>query len=273
MPQISVVVTTFNRKEFLTTTIKSILSQTFMDFELLVVDNYSNYNFNSLINSFNDNRIRAFQNQNNGIIAVNRNNGIKRSKGELLAFCDDDDFWFRDKLETQINYFNNSNIIGVGSSALVFCGDGRQVIGKIGHRKNNTIGLNDLLIDGGVPLSSLIINRRDVFFNESRDLVAVEDFEFQLKLLIKSPQTIFYVNRYLVNYRSHEQNYYNRVEDNKLRALLVVNKYIKRIKKQTYNKFFFQIVKLTIINTFRKRGMLKALRQLFFCIKYYSYTH
>ena len=61
-PLVSVIVTTFNRKELLKETIDSILKQTFTDFELIVVDNYSEYNFVDYIKSFSDNKLIAFQN-------------------------------------------------------------------------------------------------------------------------------------------------------------------------------------------------------------------
>ena len=102
MPLVSVVVTTYNRRELLMKTIDSILNQTYKNFELIVVDNYSDYDFLSYLKSFNDERIRSFQNKNEGIIAVNRNFGIKKAKGEYIAFCDDDDIWFPKKLELQL---------------------------------------------------------------------------------------------------------------------------------------------------------------------------
>ena len=102
MIQVSVIVTTFNRKLFLTEALNSILNQTFKDFELIIVDNYSDYDFIAHINSFKDKRIRAYQNENNGVIAVNRNFGLKKAKGEYLAFCDDDDIWFKEKLKRQM---------------------------------------------------------------------------------------------------------------------------------------------------------------------------
>ena len=79
-PLVSVIVTTYNRKILLKETINSILCQTFKDFELIVVDNYSDYDFYNFIDSFNDNRILPFQNNNNGNIALNRNHGIKKAK-------------------------------------------------------------------------------------------------------------------------------------------------------------------------------------------------
>ena len=89
MPKVSVVVTTYNRPDLVKETIDGILNQTFQDFELIVVDNYSNYDFFELIENIGGKKIRAFQNQNNGVIAVNRNVGIKNAIGEYIAFCDD----------------------------------------------------------------------------------------------------------------------------------------------------------------------------------------
>ena len=110
-PLVSVIVTTYNRKEYLKETIDSILNQTYKNFELIVVDNYSDFDFLTYIKSFNDNRIRAFQHHNNGIIAVNRNIGIKKAYGEYIAFCDDDDYWVDKKLEYQVNNIKNDNML------------------------------------------------------------------------------------------------------------------------------------------------------------------
>ena len=104
MQLVSVIVTTYNRKDLLTKTIDSILNQTYKNYELIVVDNYSNYDFLSHIKSFNDERIRSFQSANDGIISVNRNYGIKKAKGKYIAFCDDDDSWKPKKLQVSMEY-------------------------------------------------------------------------------------------------------------------------------------------------------------------------
>ena len=76
-PLVSVIVTTYNRKEMLKETILSILNQTYSNFELIVVDNFSDYDFFNFIKSFEDSRLKPIQHNNNGIIAINRNLGLK----------------------------------------------------------------------------------------------------------------------------------------------------------------------------------------------------
>ena len=104
-PLVSILVITYNRKVFLHETIESILNQTYKNFELIIVDNFSNYDFLSHLNSFKDDRIKPFQNKNNGVIAVNRNFGLTKAQGEYIAICDDDDLWIPQKLEKQVNGF------------------------------------------------------------------------------------------------------------------------------------------------------------------------
>ena len=79
------------------------------------------------IESFNDFRIKPFQNHNNGIIAVNRNYGIKKATGEYIAFCDDDDYWEKNKLEIQIRYLQNDEFIGIGSSIKLIDGNSKII--------------------------------------------------------------------------------------------------------------------------------------------------
>ena len=105
VPLVSVVITTFNRKQNLKQAINSILEQTFKNFEIIIVDNFSQYEINNFVRSFNDSRIKLIQNDNNGNYVINRNLGIKHSKGEFIAFCDDDDYWLPHKLESQLKLF------------------------------------------------------------------------------------------------------------------------------------------------------------------------
>ena len=223
-PIVSVIVTTYNRKELLKETIDSILNQTFTDFELIVVDNYSNYDFFAYMESFNDSRIRAFQNQNDGIIAVNRNVGIKKAKGEYIAFCDDDDYWEQNKLEEQINYFNNDSIVGIGT-AINLINSKSNIIQELKKGGNRLLGLKEIVFNS-VPFSSLIIKNIGILFDERESFIAVEDFDLQLNLVIQSQKHILYLSKPLTYYRVDSQHKSSGIQQ-KINCLHVVNKYDK----------------------------------------------
>jgi len=111
--KVSIIVPTYNRAHLVTETIDSILAQTVKDFELIVVDNESTDNTEEVIKSYTDRRIRYFQHQNNGLVAVNRNYGISKANGEYIAFCDDDDLWMPEKLERQVKLLDLNKELGL----------------------------------------------------------------------------------------------------------------------------------------------------------------
>ena len=201
-PLVSVVVTTYNRKNLLKETLSSILNQTYSNFELIVVDNFSNYNFFKHINSFNDNRIKAYQNKNNDIIATNRNVGIKNAKGDLIAFCDDDDLWEPNKLEIQMKYLQDSNLIGVGSTMKII---GTTIIRPV-IKKNKQLTLLDLYKSNKVALSSLIVENTGLLFCEDERYKTCEDWYFQIELLQKCGRKFLLLKQPLIHYRKHSLN-------------------------------------------------------------------
>lgn len=99
---ISVVIPLYNKESLVGDTIKSVLNQTFQDFEIVVVDDGSTDNSVSEVEKINDPRIRLVRQQNAGVSAA-RNRGIEEAKGEYIAFLDADDQWDKYYLETQEN--------------------------------------------------------------------------------------------------------------------------------------------------------------------------
>jgi glycosyltransferase involved in cell wall biosynthesis len=196
-PIVSVIVTTYNRQEYLSETILSILNQTFQDFELIIVDNFSNYDFFSLINSFNSDKIKALQNDNRGVIAANRNLGIREAQGEFIAFCDDDDNWMPEKLEIQMQVFGNKKNDLVYSNSILFFKSGAIV--KTNYTP--TSNLLQLLQTNHITLSSVVVrNSENLFFSEDSLLTGIEDYELWLRLKITG--CIFYfIKDPLLKYR------------------------------------------------------------------------
>ncbi len=108
MPKVSVVIPTHNRAELLPLAVRSVLEQTFQDFEIIIVDDASKDNTKEVVQGFKDDRIKFLHRDTCGGDAVARNLGIAISKGEYIALLDDDDQWAPEKLEQQVNIFLNS---------------------------------------------------------------------------------------------------------------------------------------------------------------------
>lgn len=197
MPLVSVIVTTYNRENLLLETIEGVLSQTFRDFELIIVDNCSNYDFMGMMKQLGDERIRAFQNQNDGIIARNRNVGVQQATGKYLAFCDDDDVWLPEKLEKQVKSLESGRYDLVYTSANLLFESGK--IKSSTYKKISS--LKQLLMSNQITLSSVLVkNSKEVVFNEDPNFVAVEDYELWIRLMLTGFRFDF-IEIPLLNYR------------------------------------------------------------------------
>lgn len=106
---ISVVIPTFNRAHLISETIESVLAQSYSNWELIIVDDGSTDDTQSLIRNFSDPRIRYSRIEHTGSFGAVRNLGIQASRGEFIAFLDSDDIWDPMKLEKQLHAISNSN--------------------------------------------------------------------------------------------------------------------------------------------------------------------
>jgi glycosyltransferase involved in cell wall biosynthesis len=107
-PKVSVVIPTCNRAELLRCAISSVLSQTWQDFELLVVDDASSDATPQAVRDFPDPRIHYIRHDERKGGSAARNTGIDCARGQYVAFLDDDDEWLPVKLEKQIKLFEGS---------------------------------------------------------------------------------------------------------------------------------------------------------------------
>tara|TARA_B100000963_G_C22591961_1_gene655965 strand:+ start:63 stop:836 length:774 start_codon:yes stop_codon:yes gene_type:complete len=255
--KISVIVTTYNRPKLLKETLSSILNQTFKDFELIVVDNYSNYDFINLIKSLNDTRIKAYQNKNNGIIAVNRNYGIKKSKGKFIAFCDDDDIWIKTKLQIQYNQIKKNKSDIICSNISVFKNYTNNVLFKTNAKKPSS--LYHLLWLNQVFTSTVLAKKSELLiFNEDPNLITVEDYELWIKLMIRGYKFDF-VNKSLIFYRKAPDGAYTNNYDKRNIILIYLYRSIQKMKLNKLTYFYLQIL---IINQFI-RFLYQKLKEIF----------
>lgn len=133
-PLVSVIMSVYNGENYLSEAIQSILIQTYINFEFLIVDDHSSDRSLELLQEFSakDPRIRVFSNKENFGLTKNLNFLVKQSRGELLCRMDDDDISSPDRLERQVGFFTdpkNQEVSVVGSSCLEINKAGK-VLGK-----------------------------------------------------------------------------------------------------------------------------------------------
>ncbi|GGG54703.1 glycosyltransferase family 2 protein [Bizionia arctica] len=102
VPYFSIVISVFNKEDFIYNTINSVINQTYSDFELIIVNDGSSDSSEDIIKSFSDSRIRYIHQENQGAGST-RNNGIKLAKSNLIALLDGDDVWLPNYLESIFN--------------------------------------------------------------------------------------------------------------------------------------------------------------------------
>jgi glycosyltransferase involved in cell wall biosynthesis len=110
-PAITVIIPCYNCAAFIDQAINSVQSQTFTDFELLIIDDGSTSQTAQFLSAYvDDSHIRIIHHEHNKGLSIARNTGIRQARGELIAFLDADDRWLPDKLGTQIKAFTDPEV-------------------------------------------------------------------------------------------------------------------------------------------------------------------
>lgn len=123
MPLISVILPTFNRAHSLPGAMGSVLTQSFQDLELIVVDDASTQDIAALVQQIDDPRVRLVRRPVNGGAAAARNSGIDEARGAFIAFQDSDDLWLPGKLAAQLTMLGELGPeIGVVTGPKIYCG-------------------------------------------------------------------------------------------------------------------------------------------------------
>lgn len=149
-PLVSVIMPAYNQEDFIQSSIESVLSQTYSNWELVVINDGSTDRTKEVVESFSDQRIILINQENQGV-SKTRNNGLAASKGELIAFLDADDLWLPKKLEKQVQQFQTlgENVGFIHAYYTEFDNRGEYSPKPFKHLK----GLN---IDGDVKRSIVI---------------------------------------------------------------------------------------------------------------------
>ena len=110
-PLISVVINCYNGEKYLLKSIKSILGQTYKNWEIIFWDNCSTDNSKKILKNFKDKRIKYFKSKIFTSLYAARNMAIKKTKGEYVAFLDTDDWWHKKKLQKHCSTLEKQRLL------------------------------------------------------------------------------------------------------------------------------------------------------------------
>ena len=210
MPFFSVVIPTFNSAAKIHRAIDSVLSQTYDNFEILVMDDGSEDNTAELVSRYKSIKLIYKNDINFGGPARPRNRGIALANGEWICFLDADDWWTNDKLQACFDCINDKvdliyhDLDIISEESLFFK---RKTINSWQLKKPI---LMDLLLNGNPIANSSTVVRKSLFkliggINEKSELIAVEDYHTWLRLAQLTDQFV-YLPQKLGYYLEHNQS-------------------------------------------------------------------
>ena len=180
-PFFSVVITTYNRYNFLEKAINSVLNQTINDYEIIVIDDNKTPN-KMFYEEFSE--AKVFYTGGKTGCSNARNCGICNSQGNYIAFLDDDDIWHPDRLKCAHSVLKNKQVKLFVNSFLTDFDVAKRIILKNNKVKNN-LKQNQLFLDQLVPTSAFIV-RKDILLDPicfDINLPAREDYDFLLQIV------------------------------------------------------------------------------------------
>ena len=218
----------FNQEKFIVESVKSILDQTYKDFELLIINDGSTDNTKAVIqNNFNDKRIKLTDNQTNSGIIFSLNKGVKLSLGSrFIARMDGDDIASQNRFQVQVDFMNQNEDTGLIGSQIKFFGTGtrsRIINYPSGHKKimSAFLCLNPFAHSTVLFRSSLI--RENNFLYDS-EFPRYEDYAMWISFIKKT--RFANIEDVLLKYRRHPANVTNHAKKGLIDSFIVIQKLI-----------------------------------------------
>jgi glycosyltransferase involved in cell wall biosynthesis len=178
---VSVIIPVYNREFELRRAVKSVLNQTIQDFEILVVDDFSELDLEGVVKSVNDTRVKFLRLPKKGNANVCRNLGIKEAEGNYIALLDSDDEWQPNHLEKKIEAIERTKTDGVFGSTIIDNGSNQRVVLSRPLKENESM-INYLLSDGLAQTSSYCFTSssvKKIAWDES--LFRHQDLDFSVR--------------------------------------------------------------------------------------------
>lgn len=245
---ITVLMTTYNCGEYISQAIKSVLYQTYRDFELLIINDGSTDNTQQNIKTFEDERIRFISSNHIGRSSA-LNLGLKEARYDLISFCDADDVIHPQKIEKQLDLYKNENDLIFTNSAFF---EDKKILYELRIQDDLNIIMRKVALHGHLGLS-VLFNRKFILekggFNP--DLLAFEDYDLWLRILNKS--NIIIVPEVL---------YFQRLRKNSLSTTQTMKK--KHLIYEIQKPYFEKLTEHFGIYSISEQFLIKAWREFFY---------
>ncbi len=208
-PELSIIMPVYNSVRFVAKAVESVLSQSFTDFELIIVNDASTDGSEEVLNSFNDDRIKLLINKQNMGIVYSRNRGLREARGRFVAPFDSDDIAVPEKFMKQIDFLKKSPGFGmVGSWVRMIDGEGKLMKEKWKLPAKPYL-IPAIMLFRNYFVQSTIVARREAIppggYKTGYDVV--EDYKMWIE--IAKNYRIWNLPEYLVNYRVHKMSAIN----------------------------------------------------------------
>ena len=215
LPLVSVVIPMYNAAAYLPTCIESVLAQSYLNLEIIAVDDGSPDRCSEIVRSYSDERLVLVQQENRGLAGA-RNTGIRRARGEYIAFLDADDSWHPSKISVHIEHFISRSDLGVSYSASRFVDEHGSDMGIGQYPQILNVSAADIFCRNPIGNGSAPVIRADVFrdiafrnkgvghidqqfFDET--FRQSEDVECWLRIALSTSWVFEGINSALTNYR------------------------------------------------------------------------
>ena len=205
MIDVSVIIPTYNRCNTLKRAVRSVLNQTYPHYELIIINNGSTDDTKKFLASFQIPRLSHVNLTSNFGANVARNEGIKRSRGEFVAFLDDDDCFAPAKLKCMLSAMKARNRDLGYSGKNIVAGDNRFL--KVSYKKPRyKCPVKSIMTDNFIGVTSAVIVRKALLESVngfSPDLAALQDYDLYIRL-IKAGATLYGTPEPLIDYHREE---------------------------------------------------------------------
>lgn len=214
MPKVTIAIPTYNRAKFLGAAIKSVLGQTYTNFELLIVDNASTDDTKTVIASFKDRRIKYHKNSKNIGMMKNWNKCVELSIGKYLMILGDDDILYPDFLERSLAVHRENPKIGFSFAKCSKINSNGKFITLWGYKFTPPGHLEKYkylyyTIKYGACLtnsSTVLINKKvfaKVGLFEAQYGTNTFDFNMWIKIALEYP--VYFIDKIMSDYRIHKE--------------------------------------------------------------------